>query len=49
MGYDTVLDSLAFYCVDEYREAFDMDLESCFGAFDSEYGRVGAHRHRIPS
>ena len=24
-----------------YREAFDMDLESCFGAFDSEYGRVG--------
>ena len=37
----TVLDSLAFYCVDEHREAFDMDLESCFEAFDSEYGRVG--------
>jgi hypothetical protein len=34
------LDSLAFYCVDEYREAFDMDLETCFEAFDSEYGRV---------
>ena len=38
---NTVLASLPFYCADEYREAFDMDLESCFEAFDSEYGRVG--------
>ena len=32
--------SLAFYCVVEYREDFDMNLESYFEAFDSEYGRV---------
>ena len=38
---NAVLDSLPFYCVDYYREAFDMDLESFFEAFDSEYGRVG--------
>ena len=34
------MDSLAFCCVDEYREAFDMALESCFEAVDSEYGHV---------
>ena len=34
------MDSLAFYCVDELREAFDIDLESCFGTFGYEYGRV---------
>ena len=33
-----VLVSLAFCGVDEYREAFDMALESCFEVFDSEYG-----------
>ena len=35
---NTVLANLAFYSADEYREAFDMALESCFEAFDSEYG-----------
>ena len=30
--------SPAFYGADEYREAFDMALESCFEAFGAEYG-----------
>ena len=28
--------SLAFYGVDEYRETFDMAMESCFDAFDAD-------------
>ena len=41
--------SLAFYGVDEYREAFDMALESCFEAFDADEVARRSHRHRIPS
>ena len=41
--------SLAFYGADEYREAFDMALESCFEAFDADEVARRSHRHRIPS
>ena len=41
--------SPAFYGVDEYREAFDMALESSFEAFDADEVTRRSHRHRIPS
>ena len=43
------LASLALYGVDEYREAFDMALESSFEAFDADEVARRSHRHRIPS
>ena len=43
------LASLAIYGVDKFREAFDMALESCFGAFDADEVARRSHRHRIPS
>ena len=43
------LTNLAFYGVDEYREAFYMALESCFEAFDADEVARRSHRHRIPS
>jgi hypothetical protein len=46
---NTVLANLAFYSADEYREAFDMALESCFEAFDADEVARRSHRHRIPS
>ena len=46
---NAVLTNLAFYVVDEYREAVDMSLEPRFGAFDADEVARMSHRHRIPS